>query len=406
MSCDFTKEGNLTVSNTAYTDEVAESFAKEAGVNPRPNERKFELDETGAFIRQTNTFIEPFGSEPGNHKAEANRFAIYWAKGCHWSNRPVITRDILGLTDLIKDQLVTQTGETNVYGHGFGDQEGFKDPITGVHFLSEFYKNANPNYTGRATTPTLVDIKDLKAVNNDYHRLTNYLEVQFRPFQPKDAPDLYPVAYRKEIDEFNDWLFPTVNNGHYRMSFCSSLSAYEEAFADFYAALDKLEVRLSNNRFIFGDFITDADIRVFPTLVRWDIWYYRNVGPIHKRIRDYPNLWAYTCELYNIPAFHKNTYVRDIALRRIREGGTDFASRIAGQIDYEKFFATDGSRKALSKHPDQLYLKHPEGETVEDYIKPISKTHWNDKDIKVRNPNNRTISVDPSINPLKGIIDK
>lgn len=406
MSCDFTKEGNLTVSNVTYTDEVAESFAKDSGVNPRPNERKFELDETGAFIRQANTFIEPFGSEPGNHKAEANRFAIYWAKGCHWSNRPVIARDILGLTDLIQDQLVTQTGETNVYGHGFGDQEGFKDPITGVHFLSEFYKNANPNYTGRATTPTLVDVKDLKAVNNDYHRLTNYIEVQFRPFQPKDAPDLYPVAYRKEIDEFNDWLFPTVNNGHYRMSFCSSLSAYEEAFADFYAALDKLEVRLSNNRFIFGDFITDADIRVFPTLVRWDIWYYRNVGPIHKRIRDYPNLWAYTCELYNIPAFHKNTYVRDIALRRIREGGTDFASRIAGQIDYEKFFESDGSRKALSKHPDQLYLKHPEGETVEDYIKPISTTHWNDKDIKVRNPSNRTISVDPSINPLKGIIDK
>lgn len=390
-----------------YTDEEAEGYAKAAGVNPRPRESISETDEFGAFIRQANSFITPFGDNPGEIKPEAGRYRIFWKKGCHWSNRPVIARDILGLTDVISDQLCTGSGQTNKYGHGFADQPGHKDPVTGIHLLSETYKNADPNYTGRATTPTVVDITTKKAVNNDYHRLTNYLEVQFRKFQPKDAPDLYPVKYRKEIDEFNDWLFPTINNGHYRMSFCTKIGPYKEAYDDFYNALEKLEVRLSTNRFIFGDFITDADIRVFPTLVRWDIWYYRNVGPIKKRIREYKNIWAYICELYSIPAFKKNTYVRDIALQRTSKQGpfVNFASRLADQIDYEEFFAYDGSRKALSRHPDQIYLKHPEGETIEDYVKPISKTHWNDPSWEVRNPKNNHISVDPSINPLKGKID-
>ena len=186
------------------------------------------------------------------------------------------------------------------------------------------------------------------------------------------------------------------------MSFCQSLGAYEEAYADFYESLEKLEKRLSENRFIFGDYITDADVRLFCTLVRWDIWYYRNVGPIKKKIRDFPNLWAYTCELYNVPAFKKNTYVRDIALRRITKGGRDFASRIAPQIDYEHYYDSDGSRKKLSKTPDEIFLRHPENESAEDYQSEISKTIWNSPSWADRNPKNGTISVDASINPLKG----
>ena len=186
-----------------YTDALAEQFAKEVGVDPRPNETLVEIDERGAFIRQPNAFIQPFGDEEGDLKAEANRYGIYWATGCNWSNRPIIVRDLLGLQDVISDTRVTHSGETNSYGHAFGDQPGFKDPKTGAYFLSEFYKRANSDFKGRATTPTLVDIKEKKAVNNDYHRLTNYIEVQFRPFQPKDAPDLYPKKFRKEIE----WLF-------------------------------------------------------------------------------------------------------------------------------------------------------------------------------------------------------
>ncbi len=308
------------------------------------------------------------------------------------------------------DQLTTPSGQSNIYGHGFGDSPEHRDPATGAYFLSEFYKNANPDFKGRATTPTLVDIKEKKAVNNDYHRMTNYLEVQFRALQPKDAPDLYPKAFRKEIDEFNDWLFPHVNNGHYRMAFCQSLEAYNEAFDDFYDSLDKLDKRLETNRFLFGDYITDADIRFFVTIVRWDTSYFRNVGPVKKRIQDYTNIWGYMRELYAIPAFRDNTYVRDLVL-----GGSkgdqdkdlffDWNARIASQIDYNELWADTGERAALSKTPEEKFLRHPADETPEDYQSEISVSKWNSPNQEDRNPSNPangTLSVDASINPLKG----
>jgi putative glutathione S-transferase len=390
-----------------YTDEEAEAHAQEVGVPPRPMETKSEIDDTGAFIRQPNAFIQPFGDKEGQLKADTGRYSIYWATGCNWSNRPVIVRDLLGLQDVIGDQKTSHSGQSNKYGHGFGDQPGHKDPATGAYFLSEFYKRANPDFHGRATTPTLVDTIEKKAVNNDYHRLTNYIEVQFRPFQPKDAPDLYPKKFRKEIDEFNDWLFPHVNNGHYRMAFCQSAEAYQEAFDDFYDSLDKLEIRLSNNRFLFGDYITDSDVRAFVTLVRWDVSYYRNVGPVKHRMVDYPNIWGYMRELYTIPAFRKTCDVRTLALSRV-DGGEklfkDYASRILPLVDFDKLWAYDGSRKALSAHPDEMFLRHPEDETYEDYAGDISVSIWNSPNWDDRNPKNGTLSVDASINPLKGLL--
>lgn len=395
-----------------YTDEEAEKYAKEVGAAPRPMETKNEIDERGAFVRQPNSFIVPFGDEAGDHKAEAGRFAIYWAKGCNWSNRPVIVRDILGLKDVIFDRLCTHSGESNVYGHGFADAVDHKDDLTGAYFLSEFYKRANPDYKGRATTPTLVDIKEKTAVNNDYHRMTNYIEVQFRQFQPKDAPDLYPKAYRDVIDEFNDWLFPHINNSHYRMAFCQSLEAYNEAFDDFYDSMEKLDQRLSDNRFLFGDYITDSDIRFFVTLVRWDISYFRNIGPVKKRVVDFPNIWGYARELFNIPAFHDNTYIRELTLgkssaNKDKDIFFDWNQRIASQIDFDKLWADDGHRKALSSDPDEIYLRHPEGESAEDYQTKISFSHWNSQaqsDRDPSDPKNSVLRADASINPLKGLL--
>lgn len=386
--------------NNVYTDTEAEEHAKEVGVNPRPKETISEIDERGAFIRQPNSFIKPFGDGENDLKAEDGRYAIYWAHGCHWSNRPVIVRDILGLTDVIKDAHTTHSGESNKYGHGFGDNPDHKDPLAGVYFLSEFYKNADPEYTGRATTPTFVDLKEKKAVNNDYHRLSNYIEVQFRKFQPINAPDLYPVKYRKEIDEFNDWLFPHINNGHYRMAFCQSWEAYNEAYEDFFDSLEKLDKRLETNRFIFGDYITDSDVRLYVTLVRWETSYYRNVGPIKKRITEYSNIWGYVKDLYSLPVFKKYTFFEFPT-----SGGNDlfksYAFRIASQVPYEELWASDGSRKNLSSTPEQVYLKHPEGETAEDYQTEISSTIWNSKEWSDRNPANGVLSTDASINPIK-----
>lgn len=229
------------------------------------------------------------------------------------------------------NETISEIDETGVYGHGFADQPGHKDPLTGAYFLSEFYKRAKPDFQGRATTPTLVDIIEKKAVNNDYHRLSNYLEVQFRSFQPVDAPDLYPVKYRKEIDELNDWLFPHINNGHYRMAFCQFIGAYNEAFDDFYDSMDKLEERLETNRFLFGDYITDSDIRFYVTLVRWDTSYYRNVGPIKHRIVDYKNIWGYVRDLYSLYSFviRKERPMRSMQVKFPQRYGTVRTRRIA-----------------------------------------------------------------------------
>ena len=170
-----------------------------------------------------------------------------------------------------------------------------------------------------------------------------YIEVNFREFQPKDAPDLYPVKYRREIDEFNDWLFPTINNGHYRMAFCQSYEAYEESYKDFFDNLELLDKRLETNRFLFGDYITDSDIRLYVTLVRWETSYYKNVGPIKKRITEYKNIWGYVLDLFSLDVFKKYTFFE------FNNQDGDFfrpySERIAPKIDYNKIWVSDGKRK-------------------------------------------------------------
>lgn len=342
------------------SDEVLEREAQERGVSPRPLEVNNELDERGAFIRQPNHFATPFGEGEGQLKAAAGKYRLLWAKGCHWSNRAAIVRELLGLQEAISINIVGHVGKSFKYGWGFPYDADHEDPVLGTKFLSEVYKNADPDYNGRATVPALVDIETKKVVNNDYHRLTNYLEVAFRPWQAEDAPDLYPEHLRREIDILNDWLFPNINNAHYRMAFCRSLVAYKEAYDDFFNAMDKLEERLAHSRFLFGDYVTDSDVRFFVTLARWDTHYYRNLGPQKKRVVDYENIWAYARDLYEIPAFRNNTYFRDFAKGRgsKEQNFADFNTRFVDQIDYEGIWSAPQNRKVLSRTPEEKFLRH------------------------------------------------
>ena len=400
ISCDLSLRRNKEEKEKViYTDNLASYFALVNGTKPRPKLIQGEISPLGFWVRQRNYLITPFGDKEGNLKADKDRYIIYWAPGCNWSNRPVIVRDLLGLQDVILDYKVGKTGESNTYGWGFPEEKLFKDKYTGVYFLSDLYLNQDKKYTGRATTPTLVDLKTKKAVNNDYHRLTNYLEVQFRKYQPKDPPDLYPKKFRKVIDEFNDWLFPTINNGHYRMAFCQSWEAYKEAYDDFFESIEKIDERLKTNRFLFGDYITDADVRLYVTLVRWETSYYHNVGPIKKRITEYENVWGYVKDLFAIPEFRKYTFF-EFPEKKTKGIFASYAERIAAQVPYDELWKTDGERKALSADPENVYKKHPEGETAEDYQSEISYSKWNNSDPKDRDPKNRTLSVDASINPI------
>lgn len=344
--------------SVVWTDEEIELEAKKRNVRPRPQETKSEIDDRGAFVRQPNRFRTPFGDKEGELKAEKGRYRLFWAKGCHWSNRASIVRELLGLEDAISVQIVTSTGQSNKYGWGFEDQPNHEDPVTKAKFLSEFYFNADPDYDGRATVPSLVDTTTNKIVNNDYHRLTNYFEVAFEPWQAEDAPDLYPEHLRKEIDILNDWLFPNINNAHYRMAFSQSLAAYNEAYDDFFNAMDKLEERLEYNRFLFGDYVTDSDVRFFVTLARWDSYYYRNLGPQKKRMTEYRNIWAYARDLYEIPAFKNNTYFKDFS--REPKNSTIFNSynaKFVDQIDFEELWSTPQTRRFLSRTPEEKFLR-------------------------------------------------
>ena len=326
-------------------------------IRVRPTETVSEIDEYGNFHRQPNHFTKGFGK--GENPVEKDRYILFWAKGCHWSNRASIARELLGLQDAVKVEIVDWDDEAyeKPLGWEFVNSPNHINQETGAQFLSEIYYNTDPDYQGRATVPAFVDYKEKKVANNDYHRLTNYLEVDFKPFHKKDAPDLYPEELRDEIDKLNFWLFENVNNAVYRAQFAQSLQAFSDAYETFFAGLDAMEKRLENNRFLFGDYVTDSDIRLYVTLARYDVAYSRNIGPCKKRLVDYKNLWGYARDLYQIPAFYHNTYFKDFAATRDLSLADDdywestYYDIVIPATDFDAVWKTPTGREALSKDP-------------------------------------------------------
>ncbi len=325
-------------------------------IRVRPTEGK-EVDENGYFHRQKNLFTEGFGE--GKNPVEKGRYHLVWAKLCHWSNRASIVRELLGLEDAISVNRVSHGRHQKNLGWEFTENEDHIDPVLGIQFLSEAYYKADEDYDGRTTVPALIDIKTGKVVNNDYNKLTNYFEVEFGRFHKKDAPDLYPEALRKEIDEINEWLFDNINNGVYKPTFATSKEAYWDAYNSFYAAMDILEERLSTRRFLLGDYVTDSDVRLYVTLARLDIRYTWQLGHTKKRLIDYPNLWGYARDLYQIPAFKHNTYFRDFANPGSKKtGGTfeSFNARFLDEINFDAYWGAPHNRAHLSGDPGNKFL--------------------------------------------------
>lgn len=185
--------------------------------------------------------------------------------------------------------------------------EGDVDPVLGIHYISEVYLNADPDYQGRFTVPALVDLKTKKVVNNDYFHLTLYFETAWKKYHKPGAPDLYPEELREEIDALNDIIFKEVNNGVYKAGFARNQEAYEEAYHTVFNRLDWLEERLADRRYLFGDKITESDVRLYVTLARFDVAYHNIFRVNKKRLRDYDNLWAYARDLYQTPGFGDTT---------------------------------------------------------------------------------------------------
>ncbi len=262
-----------------------------------------ETSAAGEFVRQEYTIRDRITADGSSgFRAEPGRYHLYVSMACPWAHRAVIVRRLLGLESVISMSVVDPIRDQR--GWAFRDGPGYShDPVNGFQFLSEAYLRTDPSYTGRYTVPCLWDRVTQRLVTNNYPDITIDFETQFHAYQRPDAPDLYPEALRPEIDEINALTYRDVNNGVYKAGFAASQPAYESAVTALFARLDWLEERLSRQRFLVGGQLTEADIRLFTTLVRFDAVYVGHFKCNLRRLVDYPNLWGYARDLYQRPGF-------------------------------------------------------------------------------------------------------
>lgn len=235
----------------------------------------------------------------GGFKAEPNRYHLYVSLACPWAHRTTIYRKLKGLEDMVSLSVVHpfmgDKGWTFAAGEGV-----IADPLHDADYAYEIYVAAKPDYTGRVTVPILWDKKTNTIVSNESSEIIRMFNTAFDEVGAR-AGNFLPAEKLAEIDEINDRVYTAVNNGVYKAGFATTQAAYEEAVTALFEALDMLEVRLSQQRYLVGQTITEADWRLFTTLVRFDSVYFGHFKCNIRRIVDYPNLWGYLRELYQVP---------------------------------------------------------------------------------------------------------
>ena len=261
-----------------------------------------ETGSSGRFERQPNRFTDRPSTERGARwPVEPGRYRLIWSRACPWAHRSRIVLGLLGLDEAISIGTVDPIRDEK--GWRFTLDEGRRDPVLGIEYLSEAYLRADPSYDGRVTVPALVDVESGLVVTNDYPQMTLDFSTEWRDLHRPGAPDLYPEELRAEIDEVNALVFANVNNGVYRCGFAATQEAYEEAFTALFATLDQLSERLATQRYLVGDRITEADIRLFTTLVRFDAAYHGHFKCNRHKLTEMPVLWAYARDLFQTPGF-------------------------------------------------------------------------------------------------------
>lgn len=260
----------------------------------------------GRFQRDTSRFrhwITPDGAPgptgDGGFKAEPGRYHLYIARACPWAHRTTVFRTLKGLDDMIG--LSVTHWLMGDHGWTFDAAEGVvPDTVNGVQYLYELYQQADPAVSGRATVPVLWDKERRTIVSNESADIIRMLNSAFDGVGARRG-DYYPEALRSEIDTFNERIYDTLNNGVYKAGFASTQEAHEEAIGPLFATLDWLELHLAEHRYLCGDTLTEADWRLFTTLLRFDPVYHGHFKCNIRRLIDYPALWAYTRALYQEP---------------------------------------------------------------------------------------------------------
>lgn len=242
----------------------------------------------GKFVRQDSAFRSKFGEN--GFEPEDGRYHLYVSMACPWAHRVLIMRALKGLEAAITVSKV----EPLMLDEGWTLAEG-ADPVNGARRMFEVYQKAKPDFTGRVTVPVLWDRKSGTIVNNESAELIRMLDGWY------GAPEFYPEAFRDEIDAVNERIYNDVNNGVYKCGFATSQDAYEDAYGKLFGTLDWLEERLSRQRYLVGDRITEADWRLFTTLVRFDPVYHGHFKCNARKLAEYPNLWNYMLDLHAQP---------------------------------------------------------------------------------------------------------
>lgn len=246
-------------------------------------------------------FSKAFGLGNDEWPIESGRYRLIRGAFCPYAHRPVVALELLGLDKHISmgtvDDINTPEGLT------FANDPDGKDPLLGVTHMRDLYLQTDPDYDGAYSVPALVDTKTGKVVRQESADILRDFATIFKPLHAEDAPDLYPEAKREAIDYWNDRIGKEINGGVYAIGFAKTQEDYEKASKQFFDTLDELEEILSNHRYIHGDSITESDIFLYATLLRFDITYYSMFKANRNRLQDFPNLWGYARDLYHTKGF-------------------------------------------------------------------------------------------------------
>ena len=258
-------------------------------------------NETGAFERQETTFRDSIRDDPdARFQPESGRYHLYVCYACPWAHRALLIRALKGLEDAISVDYVDPYRDDDGWQFTPEKDGCTPDTVNGSDYLREIYRAADPDMTGRVTVPVLWDKQEETIVNNESREILRMLDTEMDEFATNDV-DLYPAGYQDEIDRIIDEIYEPINNGVYRTGFATSQEAYDEAIAELFEALDHWDEVLADQRYLAGDRLTEADICMFTTLVRFDQVYHTHFMCNRKFIHQYENLWPYLRDLYQVP---------------------------------------------------------------------------------------------------------
>ncbi|XP_060072839.1 glutathionyl-hydroquinone reductase YqjG-like [Ylistrum balloti] len=307
---------------------------------------------TGEFVRTAPAFRDWITADGSSgFKSEAGRYHLYVSLACPWAHRTLIVRKLKGLEQAITYDVVDWFMGKN--GWSFTDQKNgcTLDTINGCSRLREVYYKANPDYDGRITVPVLWDKQKKTIVNNESSEIIRMLNSEFNAFCATDEQqklDFYPEHLRTNIDGVNEWIYPMINNGVYRSGFARTQEAYDVAVRELFQGLDRVEDTLSKSRYLTGNELTEADVRLFTTLVRFDKVYVGHFKCNKKQIVDYPNIWGYLRDLYQFRGIADTVNFEHITKHYMMSHESINPTRIVS-IGPDIDFTTPHGRESMSK---------------------------------------------------------